>query len=331
MRELLLFQGSVVDPYLLSLLSQNSNSYFSMISYKGIDIPVFSSLHPCAEKNIVAKLRIPYISKSIDSIAEVRQLIDSGSAVLISYDADCLSRGVKTHNFGLISTTVLWDYSESKFTSTRQDDVGFVRYDEHDIFSSMCVDTQPVAPNREVIYLTDAFIEDNICTDSLVEAIKNNLLESKENITFRNSKTLAEYNCIEGANAFSKMRACLKELNHTIVSQSSMDVVRRVFVLSMTIMLKVMEKNGFGFASFENCFWFGYRKFMQLIGKSTDSELCAFAEDITNRWNGISELLSSIKAYSRDVDKINEFFELLELSFSDIERIECLFFSHLSF
>ncbi len=106
------------------------------------------------------------------------------------------------------------------------------------------------------------------------------------------------YKCTEGTSAFAEMRAYLKKLNQMIVSQSSTEISRRVFILLATIILKVMEKNGFGFDSFENCFWNGYKKFMVIVGRKIESNINELALSIVRKWGDMSKLLSQIKKYS---------------------------------
>ena len=329
--ELFLFSGVNISPYLLSLLSQNSNAYFSVVKYKGIEIPVFSSLHPCAEKNILNKLNISYTAKSIDKIEEISDLIEEDKAVLISYDADALSRRVNKHNFGITSTTVLWQYEKPFFISTRKEEMDFLKYQEDILELSMDIETQPVAAKKEIIFLSNYHPDSTILSEEvLATAIISNLKETKERAISRESCILNSYNCIEGTDAFLKMRDALKILNQIIVLQSSKEVSRRMFILSVTIIMKIMEKNGFGFDSFYNCFWFGYQKFSQMINHKIENIENDLALVIIKKWKELYQLLLEVRNYASDNKSIDHFFKLLLNLFIDIENTEQRLFSNIS-
>ena len=328
--ELLLFSDILADPRLLSLLSQNSNAYCSTINFKGIEIPVFSSLHPCAEKNILDRLNIPYMNRIINSIDDVKDLVRDDIPVLISYDADSLSRGVKSHNFGLISATVLWKYDKPFFTSTRKTENGFEEYKEDAVALAMTVETQPVAANREIIYLSsDIPFSKELSMDLLLEKISENLLSARENARQKASLKIPKFQCVEGASAFEDMRASIRKLNQTINLQHSEDIAHRMFILANTIILKIIEKNGFGFDSFQHCFWDGYEEYLRLTGQTLPNDLGELAQKIGGRWKEMNELLVHLKSYSANAETINEFFEHFDQMFADIENMEHTLFSEI--
>ena len=327
--ELLLFSGVKVSPHLLSLLFQDSNAYFTVINYKGIEIPVFSSLHPRGERNIIRNLQLQHEVRRFEDAKEISELVKEGIPVLVSYDADALSRRARNRNFGIISATVLWDYHDGYFISTRKENSAFATYQEDMLSLAMKVETQPIAANGEGIYILPGQTVGEKCEiDALIRAINENLCAIREGAMVDTSRNLPECNCVEGALAFTQMRQHLQKLSRTIITQPASEVARRMFILSTTIILKVLEKNGYGFQSFRHCFWLGYQEFLDFTGRKADELDKELETYISKKWIYLMELLLSNREYSVDYNAIEYFFDTFNKGLSDIEKAEKQFFSN---
>ncbi len=328
--ELLLFSGVKVSPHLLSLLFQESYAYFSVINYKGIEIPVFSSLHPRGEKNIIKNLQLQHEVKCFDDTKELSKLVKGGIPVLISYDADVLSRSVRNRNFGIISATVLWDYHDGCFVSTRKENSAFASYQEEMLSLAMKVETQPIAANGEGIFiLPGQTFGENFENDKLIRSINDNLRSIKEKAIANISRHSTERNWVEGSLAFTQMKQHLQKLSRTITAQPSSEVARRMFILSTTIIMKILEKNGYGFDTFRNCFWMGYQKFLDITGRKVDKLDKELESYISKKWHQLNELLLSNRKYSVDYNTIELFFDIFIERLSEIEQAEEFFFRNL--